>query len=218
MRFLVILALLSLASPGVARAADAPPPATATAQAAPALAGAMAQAAPAPAAAAPAEEPYPHFGVMLALGVPDGAVLSFVGSPWYWLLLDAGFAYTLAPGFVLGVTLQPIDFVISPTLRAEYGYYFAGNTATLIKNWAGVPEAIQPLINDASYDWFSTMLGISLGSRRGFTFRLEGGIGWLSLNVKGGTATQSDGTIVDLAATKFKAFGPVARLSFSYYF
>jgi hypothetical protein len=119
---------------------------------------------------------------------------------------------------VLGVTFQPIDFVISPTLRAEYGYYFAGNTATLIKSWAGVPTDLQPLVNDASYDWLSTMLGIALGSRRGFTFRLEGGVGWLSLNVKGGTVLQSNGTTIDLAATKFKAFMPVARLSFAYYF
>jgi hypothetical protein len=155
---------------------------------------------------------------MLALGVPDGAVISFVGSPWYWLLLDAGFAYTLAPGLVLGATFQPIDFVISPTLRAEYGYYFPGNTATLIKNWAGVPSDLQPLVNDASYDWFSATLGIALGSRRGFTFRLEGGIGWLWLNVKGGSTSQSDGTIVDLPSMKFSAFGPMARLSFSYYF
>jgi hypothetical protein len=209
MRTLTLLALLALASPLAVRAQGTSQAAT------PAAASAAAPARP---AAPPAEEPYPYFGVMLAVGAPDGAVLSFVGSPWYWLLLDAGFAYTLAPGFVLGATFQPIDFIISPTLRAEYGYYFAGNTAELIKTWTGVPSSIAPLINSASYDWFSTMLGFSLGSRRGFTFRLEGGVGWLSLNVKGGTVIQSDGTVVDLAATKFKAFMPVARLSFAYYF
>jgi hypothetical protein len=211
MRTLTLLALLALASPLAVRAQG-------SSQAATPSAAAPVAAAPARPAAPPAEEPYPYFGVMLAVGVPDGAVLSFVGSPWYWLLLDAGFAYTLAPGFVLGATFQPIDFIISPTLRAEYGYYFAGNTATLIKGWAGVPTDLQPLINEASYDWFSTMLGIALGSRRGFTFRLEGGVGWLSLNVKGGTVVQSNGTVIDLAATKFRAFMPVARLSFAYYF
>jgi hypothetical protein len=220
MRVPSLLAILILAAPLAPRAADDPPPAAAApaATAAPASPSTATAAATPPASTPSTEEPYPHFGVMLALGVPDGAVLSFVGSPWYWLLLDAGFAYTLAPGFVVGATFQPIDFVISPTLRAEYGYYFAGNTATLVKSWAGVPENLQPLINDASYDWFSALLGIALGSRRGFTFRLEGGVGWLSLNVKGGTTTQSDGTVVTLAGTKFKAFGPMARLSFAYYF
>jgi hypothetical protein len=212
MRPIALLVILTMSVPVATRAEDpaaAPPPA-----ASPAPAAQTAPVRPAP----PAEEPYPYFGVMLALGAPDGAVISFVGSPWYWLLLDAGFAYTLAPGFVLGVTLQPIDFVISPTLRAEYGYYFAGNTATLVKNWAGVPAEIAPLINDASYDWFSTMLGVALGSRRGFTFRLEGGVGWLALNVKGGTVTQTDGTVVALSGTRFTACMPVARVSFAYYF
>ena len=204
MRIPALVLLLALSAPVATRSVDLAPPVAATAAAA--------------TAAAPAEEPYPYFGIMLALGVPDGAVLSFVGSPWYWLLLDAGFAYTLAPGFVLGVTFQPIDFVISPTLRAEYGYYFAGNTAEYVKKWTGVPTDLQPLITSASYDWFSAMLGVALGSRRGFTFRLEGGVDWLSLNVKGGTVVQSDGTIVDLSATKFNVFAPMARLSFSYYF
>jgi len=173
---------------------------------------------PAPAAKAPpVEEPYPQFGLQLAVGAPDGAVLSFTWSPLYWLLLDAGFAYTLAPGFVLGVEFRPIDFFISPIIRGEYGYYFAGDTANQIKKWVGLPEASWPLIGDASYNWFSGLVGIALGSRRGFTAALEGGIGYLSLNVKGGTAT-SGGTTITTEPYKVTAFTPVARLSFLYFF
>jgi hypothetical protein len=165
----------------------------------------------------PVEEPYPQFGLKFALGAPDGAVLSFVYSPLYWLLLDAGFAYTLAPGFVLGVEFRPIDFFVSPIIRGEYGYYFAGNTANQIKKWAGIPEEQWPLIGDASYNWFSGLVGIALGSRRGFTFTLEGGVGWLSLNVKGGSGTINN---VQVTAAEWKAqsFLPVARLSFLYFF
>jgi len=173
---------------------------------------------PAPAAKAPpVEEPYPQFGLALTVGAPDGAVLSFTYSPLYWLLIDAGFAYTLAPGMVFGLEFRPIDFFVAPIIRGEYGYYFAGDTANQIKKWVGLPEASWPLIGDASYNWFSGLVGIALGSRRGFTAALEGGIGYLSLNVKGGTAT-SGGTTITTEPYKVTAFTPVARLSFLYFF
>jgi len=206
MRVVTLLLMASLAAPFPAAAGPEANPA------APALA------APAPAPApTPIEEPYPQFGLQFALGAPDGAVLSFVYSPLYWLLLDAGFAYTLAPGFVLGVEFRPIDFFVSPIIRGEYGYYFAGNTSDQIKKWVGLPEASWPLIGDASYDWFSGLVGIALGSRRSFTATLEGGIGYLSLNVKGGTTTSGNATIT-VEPYKVTAFMPVARLSFLYFF
>jgi len=211
MRLVTLLLMASLAAPLPAVAAPQANP-TAPAQAAPA------QAAPGPAPEpAPIEEPYPQFGLRLAVGAPDGLVLSFVYSPLYWFLLDAGFAYTLAPGFVLGVEFRPIDFFISPIIRGEYGYYFAGSTADQIKKWVGLPEASWPLIGDASYNWFSGLVGIALGSRRGFTATLEGGIGYLSLNVKGGSTTNGNATIT-VEPYKVTAFTPVARLSFLYFF
>jgi hypothetical protein len=203
---LLLLALLALPE-----AASAGPQ-----QAAPADgAAATTQAAPAP--AAPAEEPYPSFGLALTLGVPDGAVLSFVYSPLYWVAADVGFAYTLAPGFVIGLEFQPIDFIVFPVIRGEYGYYFAGNTATYIKTWTGVPDAAQPLIGDASYNWWSALLGVGIGSRRGFSFKLEAGLTWLSLNVKGGTGTVGN-VVVTTDPYRFQAFAPTARLVFQYFF
>lgn len=203
----------------LAAALAAPSPAAATPQEtlpAPAVAPAAPPAAPVP-ATAPVDESYPQFGLQLAVGAPDGAVLSFTYSPLYWLLLDAGFAYTLAPGFVLGLEFRPIDFVVFPLVRGEYGYYFAGNTADQIKKWVGLPEASWPLIGDASYNWFSGLVGIGFGSRSGFSAALEGGIGYLSLNVKGGTAT-SGGSTITTDPYKVTAFMPVARLSFLYFF
>ena len=174
-------------------------------------------AAPAPAPATAAEEPYPMFGLGLTVGVPDGAVLSFTVSPWYWIMADVGFAYTLAPGFVLGLEFRPIDFFVSPIIRGEYGYYFSGDTANQIKKWAGVPEAQWPLIGDASYNWFSGLVGIALGSRRGFTASIEGGIGLLQLNVKGGTGTVNN-IVVTTGEWKAQSLMPVARISFLYFF
>ncbi len=202
MRFAPLLLTALLAAPSLA-AADPQENPPATVQTAP--------------AAAPVEEPYPQFGLGLTVGAPDGAVLSFAYSPLYWLMVDAGFAYTLAPGFVLGVEFRPIDFFVSPIVRGEYGYYFAGNTADQIKKWAGLPEASWPLIGDASYNWFSGLVGIALGSRRGFSAALEGGIGYLSLNVKGGTTTSGNSTIT-VDPYKVTAFMPVARISFLYFF
>ncbi len=172
---------------------------------------------PPAATAAPVDDSFPQFGLQLAVGAPDGAVLSFVYSPWYWVLFDAGFAYTLAPGFVLGVEFRPINFFISPIVRGEYGYYFAGGTADQIKKWAGVPPEQYALIGDASYNWWSGLVGIALGSRRGFTFTLEGGVGLLSLNVKGGSGTINN-VQVTTAEWKAQSFMPVARLSFLFFF
>ena len=210
MRLVPILLAALVAAPSLALA-QAPAPEGAAPQAA-----APVTAAPAP-KAAPVEEPYPQFGLQLAVGAPDGAVLSFTYSPLYWLLIDAGFAYTLAPGMVFGLEFRPIDFFISPIIRGEYGYYFAGNTANQIKKWVGLPEASWPLIGDASYNWFSGLVGFALGSRRGFTAALEGGIGYLSLNVKGGTAT-SGGLSISTEPYKVTSFMPVARLTFLYFF
>lgn len=211
MRLASLVLVASLAAPLAAAATpqETPPPA-----AAPAPAPASATA-PAPAVAA--EEDYPQFGLALTVGAPDGAVLSFTYSPWYWVMADVGFAYTLAPGFVLGLEFRPIDFIVSPIVRGEYGYYFSGQTANQIKKWAGVPEAQWPLIGDASYDWFSGLVGIAIGSRRGFTASIEGGIGYLQLNAKGGT-----GSVGNVAVTtsdwKASSFMPVARISFLYFF
>jgi len=174
-------------------------------------------AAPLPAGAAPAEEPYPQLGLALTVGAPDGAVLSFAWSPWYWIMADLGFAYTLAPGLVVGVEIRPIDFFISPIVRGEYGYYFPGDTANQIKRWAGVPEAQWPLIGNASYDWVSGLVGIALGSRRGFTASIAGGIGLLQLNVKGGSGIVN-GIQVTTADYRIQSLMPVARISFLYFF
>jgi hypothetical protein len=210
MRLVAILLSALLAAPTLAsaqEAAPAQPAAQPAAMAAPAT----------PPKPAPAEERDPQFGLALTVGAPDGAVLSFTWSPLWWLMVDAGFAYTLAPGFVLGLEFRPIDFFITPIVRGEYGYYFAGNTASQIKKWVGLPEASWPLIGDASYNWFSGLVGFALGSRRGFTAAIEGGIGYLSLNVKGGAAT-SGNTTITTEPYKVTAFTPVARISFLYFF
>lgn len=216
MRLAVLLLSSVLAAPSVAAGAPEDVPASAPARSEPA----PAQAAPAPAPAgtpAAAEEPYPQFGLSLTFGAPDGAVLAFIYSPLYWVAVDVGFAYTLAPGFVIGLEFQPIDFIVFPIVRGEYGYYFAGNTATYIKDWTNVPEAAQPLIGDASYNWWSGLLGIGIGSRRGFSFKLEAGLTWLSLNVKGGSGTVNN-VVVTTEPYRFQAFAPTARLSFQYFF
>ena len=207
---LLLIALLAAPAPAAADPQE-------NAQAAAATAAAPAPVATPAASPAPIEEPCPQFGLQFAMGAPDGLVLSLVYSPLSWLLLDAGFAYTLAPGLVLGVEFRPIDFFVSPIIRGEYGYYFPGNTADQIKKWSGLPEASWPLVGDASYNWFSGLLGIALGSRRGFTCTLEGGVGWLSLNVKGGSGTIDNGQITT-ADWKAQSFMPVARLSFLLFF
>jgi hypothetical protein len=218
MRIVPLLLAALLAAPTLAAAQGTPPdaaPAAATPPAAQATSPAPAAAPAAP--AAPVEERDPQFGLALTVGAPDGAVLSFTWSPLWWLMVDAGFAYTLAPGMVFGLEFRPIDFFITPIVRGEYGYYFTGNTADQIKKWVGLPEASWPLIGPASYNWFSGLIGFALGSRRGFTAALEGGIGYLSLNVKGGTASTGP-TVITTEPYKVTSFMPVARISLLYFF
>jgi hypothetical protein len=218
MRIASLVLMATLAAPLAARATpqETPPPA---ASPAPAPAQAPATAPPATEAepAVAVEEDYPQFGIALTVGAPDGAVLSFTYSPWYWLMADVGFAYTLAPGFVLGLEFRPIDFIVSPIVRGEYGYYFSGQTADQIKKWAGVPEAQWPLIGNASYNWFSGLVGIAIGSRRGFTASIEGGIGYLQLNARGGTGSVGN-VEVTTSEWKVSSLMPVARISFLYFF
>jgi hypothetical protein len=210
LRFLLLLVFALLVAPSLPAAQSSASPAIpAAAQPAPAAAQA-----PAP---APEAERAPQFGLALTLGAPDGAVLSFTWSPLWWLMVDAGFAYTLAPGIVIGLEFRPIDYFITPILRGEYGYYFTGNTTSQIKKWAGLSPEQAALVGDASYDWWSGLVGFALGSRRGFTVALEGGVGWLSLNVKGGSSTVN-GVQVTTADYKVQSFMPVARLSFLYFF
>lgn len=165
---------------------------------------------------APVEERDPQFALGFTIGAPDGAVLSFAWSPLWWLMLDAGLAYTLAPGMVFGIEFRPVDFFVFPVIHGEYGYYFAGQTSDRIKSWASVPENIWPLVGDASYNWWSALVGIGFGSRRGFEVRLEGGVTWLSLNVKGGTSNVN-GVQITADPWKSQAFAPTARVNFMYF-
>ena len=217
MRFIPLLLAGVLATPSLALGQ-----ASGTAQpVAQPVAAAQVAAAPAPAtpAPAPAAEPSdPNFGLAITLGAPDGAVLSFTWSPLYWLLIDAGFAYTLAPGIVAGIEFRPIDFVVAPLLRGEYGYYFTGNTSDQIKKWAGIPQDQWGLLGPTSYNWWSGLVGIAIGSRRGFSAALEGGVGYLSLNAKGGTGTVNGNIQAATSDWSAKAFMPVARLSFLFFF
>ena len=61
------------------------------------------------------------------------------------------------------------------------------------------------------------LVGIGIGSRRGFSFKLEGGLTWLSLNVKGGTGTVNN-IVVTVDPYRFQAFAPTARFVFQYFF
>jgi hypothetical protein len=60
-------------------------------------------------------------------------------------------------------------------------------------------------------------VGIALGSRRGFTATIEGGVGLLQMTVKGGSGVVN-GIQVTTADWKIQSLMPVARISFLYFF
>ena len=81
-----------------------------------------------------------------------------------------------------------------------------------------MPKPVAPATRSRGSLWVVLgFVGIALGSRRGFTFTLEGGVGYLSFNAKGGTSTINRVTVTT-SDWSSSSFTPVARLSFVYFF
>jgi hypothetical protein len=112
------------------------------------------------------------FGVAVGLGVPDGATLGAVIHPLRVARFQLGMGYNgLAPGVHASATLDPIDWVLGPSLTLEGGHYFSGTIPGVAKS------------PDISYNYVNAHLGLEVGKRNGFRFFLHGGISYLDLSV-----------------------------------
>ena len=112
------------------------------------------------------------FGMVMDVGVPDGAALGLSVRPFVeWLRVSAAGTYNgMAPGARVGITLDPISFPIAPTLTVEGGHYWAGSV---------------PTMNDAvavGYNYMNFHLGLEFGSQSSFRFYLRGGVSWLDIS------------------------------------
>lgn len=197
------------------QAALAPQTAPASTEMVPSIAGAPA-APPAadryyaynPAHAAAPSRPHHTFGMTMDVGLPDGAALGLVVRPKFdWLRLGAAVTHNgMGPGVRLGVTLDPIQYAVAPTLTVEGGHCFAGTVPGI----QGSPSI--------GYDYANFHLGLEFGNRSSFRFFIRGGASWVNMSgaQAQNTVINNGSTIMNPSYTGWVA--PSAKLGFALYF
>lgn len=243
MRTLLLLAAL----PALAAAAEpATPPAgsngvveaqpielSATQAAADGVAPAAAPATPAAAAAARAPGPrgagaasLPRFGLVVEAGVPEGGAVSLVFRPYRAVRFAAGPAWNyLAWGAQGSLTFVPWQWAISPTIGIQGGRYFDADLRWLVKSGTGTPAELKPLLGAVGYSYAGAVLGLEMGSQRGFAFSLRFGLSYLWAQAKGSAQTTTSGGTtgatdaqVTLTNPRIRATIPTFQLGFQYFF
>lgn len=105
------------------------------------------------------------FGVTLLVGIPDGIAPALSFHPWTNLVhIDVGPSALMSFGFRAGVTLDPLDWVVAPTLTLSTGY----------NGWADVPFVSGNAIRFTT-TYLNVQAGIELGRRSRFRLFLRGG-------------------------------------------
>lgn len=105
------------------------------------------------------------FGVTLLVGLPDGIAPALSFHPWTNLVhIDLGPSALMSFGFRGGVTFDPLDWIVAPTLTVSAGY----------NGWADAP-----FVSGTSVRFTTTYLnvqaGIEVGRRSRFRLFLRGG-------------------------------------------
>jgi hypothetical protein len=169
---------------------------------------------------APTASPPRHrtFGMTMDVGVPDGAALGLVVRPRFdWLRIAGAVTHNgIAPGLRLGVTVDPIDFPIAPTLTVEGGHYWQGTIP-------GVSDS--PTVG---YNYANIHLGLEIGSRSAFRFFLRGGVSYVDVSASN-ISMGSNGTVAANGASAMSGSGignpsfsgwvaPSGKLGFALYF
>jgi hypothetical protein len=177
---------------------------------------------PPPPPVAPEAERWPALGLRLDLGVPDGAVAALVYRPAPSVRLSGGLAWTsIAWGYQLGVGLTPFRWAVSPTFNVDYGHFFDGD-ATFIARQDGVPPELEPLLRRVGYDYVSGLVGLEVGSPRGFSFSLKAGLSYLWTRIRGASeslqSTSGGDAVVRLEDPRLRATLPTVKLGLLFYF
>jgi|HubBroStandDraft_1064217.scaffolds.fasta_scaffold02736_3 hypothetical protein len=142
-------------------------------------------------------------GMVMDVGLPDGAGLGLSIRPVEWLRVTGAATHnTMAPGARLGVTLDPMPTPVAITLTVEGGHY-----------WSGTVPGIQGSPSVA-YNYANFHAGLEFGNRSSFRFFLHGGASWLDLN-----ASASQSALASLSNLTYRGWmAPSAKLGFSLHF
>lgn len=208
-------------------------PAAAHAQAAP-------QAQPAPQAPPPAQKQPPaprtlrsapeprdpdsdftRFGAQLDVGFPEGVGVAAIFRPLKVLRLHAG-VVTNTAGFAprVGLTLAPIDFVITPAVGVEAGRYFDTDYARAIDRFGGDPGDARTLLEEVGLTYVQGTAGFDLGSTNRFQFFLRAGLAYAQVRAENAEAflrEQSDDPTIRAEPVDLRFVGPSVKLGFTLY-
>jgi len=159
----------------------------------------------------------PHrFGGMFDVGVPDGAMLSFVYRPIDIARFHAGLGYNgVSPGLRLGGAYLPFGY--GPSLSLEYGHYFEGDANGLVKMVAGPVSDGKEVLQHIGYDFVALRAGIEFGGDH-FKFFTRGGLMWMRSTIHDLNALLDPGTSNTTVTVKqdpiVTAFAPTLNLGF----
>jgi hypothetical protein len=172
--------------------------------------------------AARGDEP-PRLGLLVDAGFPEGLSASAVWRPTSTVRLWAGPAWNVvAWGVQGGVTVIPWQLGISPLLSVEGGRYFSPDASFLARNSSGIPEELEPLLRDVSYDYFAVHVGVELGTRDAFALSLRAGLARVSLQARGTTTVTdtSGGSSTEVTFTDPRLVGtlPSVKLGLQLWF
>ena len=106
-------------------------------------------------------------GAQADVGVPDGIGLGVSLSPHNWV--KSTISYTnnyFTSGGRFGITLDPINFGIGPSLTTEYGLVSTFNPSSILNE--NLPNL--------KYQYVNIQPGLEFGSRNKFRFFIHGGV------------------------------------------
>jgi hypothetical protein len=132
------------------------------------------------------------WGLLVEGGFPEGLAASVVFRPVSEVRLWAGPAWNYVGwGVHGGVTVIPWHTGISPFLSLGGGRYFSAD-ARFLAGSSGVPEEVEPLLTNVSYDFLNARVGIEIGTRNAFAITIAAGLSYVALDAEGTTTTEVD--------------------------
>ncbi len=149
-----------------------------------------------------------RLGFGMDVGVPDGAAVGIVASPWLpWLKVEGAGTYNyISEGMRGSVTLDPFKSPISLTLTGDLGGYFPGSIPGVNKS---------PTFG---YVYENALLGLEVGKRTGFRFFLRGGVSHADVSVSNFNQAFTLPTGAMVGNPNVSLLMPSAKLGFTWLF
>jgi hypothetical protein len=163
-----------------------------------------------------------RFGMRLVAGAPEGIGASALLHPRRWLRAHVGATRNnLGLGARGGLSLLPLELLISPVLEVEYGYYFNANYEELLTQLHGQPTTPATGIRKVGYHQVSGSVGLEYSPTRYVTF--FGGVGISYWFIEVGNAKDfireaTDEPELTARPLNLGLSSPVAKLGFLVYF